>query len=257
VITEFILICNQWKTFSHSEVNVIEALIHGKVSSQIRRHEDILTSNVFGLLSYLDWHEGLGPWLSLACRIDNETIPPIQPAINFEFWPSLRLSENSICEPDVLIKCKDGRIIILECKLFSGPSGEPTPEEDSEVRGQLGKQWKALRREGWLSSGKTEDPTLNGSILYVTADWVMPKASMKRMIEEINIKENDKGLEKALYWISWRSLAGVLSLLQDRTDGPRGRIQNSLACLMKNMDLADFSGFLKPSAIQLSWVYRS
>lgn len=234
---------------------MIEAILHGKVSSHIRKQEDVLTSNVFGLLACLEWSFGLGPWLADSRRLDNALLGKASPG-RLVFWPSLVHPAGGRCEPDVVILPPErrGPVLFVECKLASGPSGLPTKAEGDEVRGQLGQQWQALCH-GWaredVEEGESETP---GRIVYLTRDWVMPRSTLVAMVKEIETKSGDFGLAKALYWLSWRHLNMVL----ERHPAPSAegrRIQDQLKRLMDHLDLCAFSGFSRPVPPRVSWNY--
>lgn len=234
---------------------MIQAILHGKGPRENRRSEDVLTSNVFGLLSCLDWSEGLGPWLAGARRLDGQLLGPIAPG-KLTFWPYLALpgEDEKHCEPDLLIEHDDGSAVFIECKLWSGASGQPTTTEDEEVRGQLGRQWRALRH-GW-SRDDAEGETRKGPglILYVTRDWRMPRETLGAMIREIEDKTGDPGLAGTLYWLSWRSLAHVLGTNPDPSTVGR-RLQAMLVTLLERMELVAFDGVRKPRTTSVSWTY--
>ncbi len=80
------------------------AELHGKISLEARRSEDVLTGAAFGLLTLLPPETSLVPWLRLACREDGASLdlPPIV-AAQATFWPSFEAADGGRCEPDVLL----------------------------------------------------------------------------------------------------------------------------------------------------------
>ena len=84
---------------------MLEALLHGKLSREQENMEDILTSNVFGLLRYLPPSDGLLQFLGMG-RMRDGRQPlanlPEDTTAEYEFWPWIKESGNG-CEPDVLL----------------------------------------------------------------------------------------------------------------------------------------------------------
>jgi hypothetical protein len=71
---------------------MLDALIKGKLSREQENMEDILTSNVFGLMKYLPPSEALIPFLKQA--EDPEGCKPFEDLSSeaeaeFEFWPTI------------------------------------------------------------------------------------------------------------------------------------------------------------------------
>jgi hypothetical protein len=108
---------------------MLHALLHGKLSREHENLEDVLTSNVFGILRYTDPRQALLPFLSSARSItgaDNPLLSLAEPlTTELEFWRRLAWS-GGVCEPDVLLRINsgDGRrwLIGIEIKFRSGKS---------------------------------------------------------------------------------------------------------------------------------------
>ena len=76
--------------------------------------EDILTSNVFGMLRYVQPQEGILKYLSLA--EDKDGKQPLkylnslnefpEQSIKYQYWPWWEESDSIGCEPDVVISIK-------------------------------------------------------------------------------------------------------------------------------------------------------
>lgn len=115
---------------------MIQAILRRKVDRRVRRSEDVLTSNVFGMLAALAPGDGLVPWFCEARRLDSVHLVDELTNHTYAFWPSLVLPDGRSCEPYLLLLPPNalGRVGFVECKMFSGPSGRPTPDEDLEVR---------------------------------------------------------------------------------------------------------------------------
>lgn len=84
---------------------MLEALIHGKMTSDQENTEDILTSNVFGVLKYVSPNRGLLSFLSMAVLPDGTSPFADLPATaEYEFWPWWKEADCIGCEPDVVIR---------------------------------------------------------------------------------------------------------------------------------------------------------
>jgi hypothetical protein len=242
---------------------MIAAIIKKKVPRKIRYSEDVITSNVFGFLEIMPYEQGLRPWLEQARTLDNGKleIPPLLDRAKMIFWPHLALSSGDFCEPDVclLLQGVDRTLILLiEAKFLSGPSGWPTgPSDLGEIRGQLGRQWDALQHwdPRWLPQGKAFAVK---EVLYITADWLMPKVTLDAMVNEIATKKNDGGsFRSSLFWLPWRSLS--IALKYSEHEGPATRM---LVEYLEEMGLGAFGGCPAPSDDwlhdkdhQISWRY--
>ena len=80
---------------------MLMALLRGKLSREQENLEDILTSNVFGLLKYLPPEEGLFPFLSHAQTLDGRR--PLEGAVpgakvEYQFWPWYAEEDCNACE---------------------------------------------------------------------------------------------------------------------------------------------------------------
>lgn len=232
---------------------MMHAILHGKVPSSITHSEDVVTATVFGALRYVGFERGLGPWLSLARRVDGVALA-VTGAWDVRFWPSLSHG-NAVVEPDVLLTptTKGLPTLLVECKLWSGPSGNPTPKEDAVVRGQLGRQWLALRSHlHAIGATQAGEPLTDGLIVYVTPDPVMPRATLDAMVSEIESKTAHRGLGERLYWLSWRSLHGLLGPPGDDLEG---RVVADLRAFLARYDFVACGPVRAPTAAVVRWSF--
>ncbi|MGF1628696.1 MAG: hypothetical protein ACFCUT_04445 [Kiloniellaceae bacterium] len=189
---------------------MIQALLRGKLSRDQENMEDILTSCVFGMLSYLPPDVGLIPFLSASEPVCG-TAPALEgPAaqVSYRFWPQLAEQRSAAadsadclpCEPDVLLELRksDGRLVyvLVEAKLWSGKSSWAS--EDYEApRDQLAREWDNLAR---LSAREGAEPLL----VYLTADFSAPLEEIRQSREEYLQKR--PGGAFACAWLSWRAI---------------------------------------------------
>ena len=135
--------------------------------------EDILTSNVFGLLKYVPAREGLLKYLALAEEKDGKQ-PLVylsseselaQESLKYEFWPWWEESNCKGCEPDVAISLKipgeQNLLVLIEAKYLSGKSSE-ADETTDKPNDQLATEWDNLYvRAGGLNN--------KPALIYLTA----------------------------------------------------------------------------------------
>src|ERR1039458_2574240 len=116
---------------------MLQALLRGKLSRDHEQIEDILTSNVFGLLKYsdpritLDFLErarllnGERPW-------DRSIFGSSGVSIDWDFWPWWAEARCIGCEPDVVLtlqgQCNVRLLVLIEAKLYAGKSSFAEPE---------------------------------------------------------------------------------------------------------------------------------
>ena len=225
---------------------MIQALLKGKLSADQENMEDILTSNVFGLLRYLPPEHGLLPFLAHASSHDGRKlempvpIPDVE--VDTEFWPPLAEQGCTRCEPDVLIRIAwpppDCRrfLVLVEAKYLSGKSSE-AEESSTEPCDQLAKEWgnveSLARREG-------REPVL----VYLTAAFGRPVEDILRAAENHHRKTNRTSLPFTCYWLSWRHLALVAESRADLdSSATASYILEDLGEMLNRFDLVFFGGF--------------
>lgn len=149
---------------------MIEALLHGKLSRDQENMEDTLTSNVFGLIKYVEPEQALFSFLAGAQDLSrSKPLTFLQQAscdfINYEFWPRWSEADCYGCEPDVVIRVHlkgDRRLVILiEAKYHSGKSSV-ADQELERPNDQLAREWDNLVH---LAQRERAQPIL----IYLTA----------------------------------------------------------------------------------------
>lgn len=220
------------------------ALIHGKLSSDQENMEDILTSNVFGVLKYLPPWDALVPFISKAKSTEGE-----QPLANLpkdvtaecEFWPWLQEPGCEGCEPDVLIRIggphSKKTLVLVEAKYRSGKSSDEG--EDERPNDQLAREWDNLKR---LAAREGAEPVL----IYLTTDFAYPAADIESSQHESMTKRGERG---RICWLSWRHLASVIS---------RGRhkMLEDLVAFLRRLNLTFFEGFSRIDLLRaIQWKF--
>ena len=137
---------------------MLQALLHGKLSREQENMEDILTSNVFGMMEYLKAKQELMSFLGKAQHINEagekeslcELLPSEPEDVKYDFWPNWSEEKCIPCEPDLVlrIRYKEGvsYIILVEAKYHSGKSSEASEDDrdDTPPYDQLAREWDNL-----------------------------------------------------------------------------------------------------------------
>ena len=213
---------------------MLEAFIHGKLSTEQENMEDMLTSCVFGGFKFIPPSAGVLPFLaqaihwrggpSVLSQLDSLEEPMVSD-IEYSFWPRLENPGCHPCEPDVLLKVKPTRqLILVEAKLHSGKSSEA--DDGRLPYDQLAREWDNLLHEAH---------DLEPILVFLTADRNLPRESIRDSVAEFQRKRKGK-LEPNIYWLSWQHLNQLGS-----TDS-RG-VLDSLRKLLGRLDLLAFSGW--------------
>lgn len=192
------------------------AEIHGKLSRENEKKEDILTSNVFSFFKYTDRSIFLYRFLrSLDLKIS------IEDAINAEFifWPNYADGT----EPDLVILVGD-YYLLIEAKYFSG-FGKKT----STKKNQLDREIK-----GGMDEARSLDKEFK--IIAVTAHYYKPSD----IAEDIPMEYHS-----CFQWINWQSIAFFIN--QTLENHPRMPAEmwlfaNDLYRLLVKKNLRNFEG---------------
>jgi len=216
--------------------------------------EDLLTSDVFGVLRYLPPKEGLIPILEDAINLQGErftlTIEEEPQTPIFDFWPNLNESI-----PDVMIKL-NRHIIIIEVKYKSGKSGHFNMEEETSVDIIESAKPDQLRRE-FLDLLDFKNQLVSLSLIYVTAHRVIPEDDIISGREAL-IATNGldfKGLyESKVFWLSWYKIREKIKFLMTITkDVYKKKILQDVEKLFfykgfRRFNGYPFNGFVTPFA---------
>ena len=200
--------------------------------------EDILTSNVFGLLKYVTPEEGLLNYLAFAEDEDgNQPLKYLgflhevsQDSISYDFWPWWEEPNCYGCEPDVVISLKISAqkklLMLIEAKYLSGKSSEADESYDIPTD-QLAREWDNLSVR---SNKSNECPVL----IYLTAHYAYPYQDINDAISEFREKRPNS-VNPIIYWLSWRHLFELCKT----TANP---ILKDLILLLERLNLKFFNG---------------
>ena len=229
---------------------MLQALFNGKLSREQENMEDILTSNVFGLLKYVPTCEGLLKYLALA--EDKDGKQPLdylssvselaQESINYEFWPWWEESNCKGCEPDVAISLKipgkHNLLVLIEAKYLSGKSSK-ADETTDKPNDQLAREWDNLG----VRAGLNNKPVL----IYLTAHYIYPHQDIEEAKNELR-KKRPNGGDFAIYWLSWRHL-------YESCEDTGNPILNDLILLLERLGLKFFYG-VKLEDVHIPWSFE-
>ena len=213
--------------------------------------EDILTSNVFGLLRYVRPQEGIMKYLSLAEDEDRKRpleslsflseVP--QDSIEYEFWPWWEESDCIGCEPDVVISLKipdkKDLLVLIEAKYLSGKSSEADESYDTPTD-QLAREWDNLS----VKANKLDDCPV---LIYLTAHYAYPVQDINDAISEFR-KKRPNGAKPVIYWLSWRHLTTVC-------ESSHHPILNDIKLLLDRLGLTFFDG-IALDYVNIPWSFE-
>lgn len=132
---------------------MLQAELYGKLPTDASKSEDVLTSNVFGIMKNCDRDSFFKPWLeSIGLKIPTEDIEKAK----FSFWPKFE----DRTEPDIVIDMPN-YFIVIEAKYLSN----------------LGSDETQLSRE--ISQGLKEAKGRNFLLICITSDIDYPEVLPK------------------------------------------------------------------------------
>ena len=223
---------------------MLQAILRGKLSRDHEQIEDILTSNVFGLLRYED-HRIVLEWLGRARLVDGRgaldcaLLPIDQISIAWEFWPSWSEEGCVACEPDVVLTVsvpgKPPMHVLIEAKLNSGKSSQA--DDGYAPADQLAREWDNL-----VARSRADGARL--VLIYLTSHFSLPRSEIEASTREFRSK---RGADPVIAWLSWRELSTIL----DRH--PQGLIRRDLALLLERMGLTYFEGVAPLPPEKIRW----
>lgn len=232
----------------------IHKLSKGGREAQAVLLEDILTSDVFGLMSYFPYDLLLQPFLEQV-KLNNPhanfSVPSEEP-LEVSFWKNIgwpeslpNLSRDSI-EPDVLLKWND-MILMVEAKFISRTDLEELLREFliSAAEVQPRQKFFLLLMDKNLSPPSVPYP--KDSTKITVPDYI------KYRIQELNLAEtfSSETVSSSLLWINWQSFYVLVEkLLQNQMSdrmievGQMGkRILGDLLLILERKGLIPFEAF--------------
>lgn len=231
------------------------AELHGKLSegsSSLERREDILTSNVFQSIKYLEAKFGIIPILNSIFKDNKISLQLDQNenwSVEYFFWPEGIERKR---EPDLLIYLQsetENYIIVVEAKYHSGPSNREEFEDETEIPhgNQLSDQFIDLLKRRYRIGAKNitfECPLHNCYLLYMTMNNAKPRYDIDSAIEQFqkNKSTSKIAIKDHLIWTNWTKIWSVLSS-KPIESFPQNLIRNDLLALLEQKGFKEFSGF--------------
>jgi hypothetical protein len=228
---------------------LIQAFVHGKLSREQENIEDLVTSTVFGLLSYLPPQVGILPFLAVSQSIEGArplaflADPSNLVTVEYEFWPHWQESECIGCEPDVVLRLQsqDGQklMVLVEAKYQSVKSSY-AESGDERPNDQLAREWNNLIQ---VANREHAEPYL----VYFTAAIGVPRREIGA-IAEFRKKRRSAKLPR-LMALSWRQIPEVFG-------DAREPMLGDLCRLAQRLEFSFFRGFQYfDRAIHWSWTF--
>jgi len=226
--------------------------INGKPTTILS--EDLLTSDIFGCCSFLEYEDLLKDILREAIHFNSEShfSPPDSVCSDdYIFWPRFQTGESKQTEPDVLIVLrhsdKECSLVLIESKYNSGKSSEADYDMDV-ITDQLARELLILEDEKIHRQSPTLSNTIvkSKALIYVTADDTMPKDSMNQSADEFVKKTKYYQSKKAIaiYWLPWWKIESLIrsKKLIDSTNISKYRIIRHVWDVLSVRGLRRFNG---------------
>jgi hypothetical protein len=226
---------------------LIHAELHGKLP-EIENLEDALTSNVFGLISYLPFQECLLKILEKTKDYTKERNNIINNNKNLNnytkckiiFWPQ----SSEFGEPDIVIIVEDRLLFVVEVKYLSSKS-DASKENDQLMR--YFKAFSSPENRNTFSSIQDFNGTFEG-LIYLTN--LEQKNEVEQSITYIE-KELPVSSRNRIYELRWKD---ILNAVQDIKKEEYGKIIADLKDLLEKKNFLEFEGISNmPKDISLNW----
>lgn len=223
---------------------MLTAILHNKLRPDEERMEDLLTAQVLGAASYLPPAACWVPLVASAQTLRGEPldVPPMPEDVEVRFWPRWRHGDGRVTEPDVVLRWP-GALVVLEAKYLSGKSST-TDEERRVVTDQLSRQLVLARREG-AAEGRA------WGVLYLTADPVCPRDSLKASIREVATKAGEDDTDR-LAWASWTVIRDGFAAWQPSRPGD-SRLARDLVGYLTRLGFGRFAGVRTHTPVPPPW----
>lgn len=201
---------------------MLQAELHNKDSSKalIKDMEDILTSNVFGVLKNVDGYF-IGEVLKRILGIKW----PRKEAFEILFWSAeykRHYDKNFSSEPDCIIKTKKN-IILMEAKYHSDFGVDLI--SGIEDRNQLRREFALLRHMKNITG-------FQDYLLIVTEDLFEPVERIQKQFGSMKKPPN-------VYWTSWQE---INSILKEAVESYDNKCKYSLLWIKELIELLDYKG---------------
>lgn len=217
--------------------------------------EDLLTSDILGCCSFLNYEELLKCVLKEATHFDDrKKLVVNEPVLSdqYIFWPMVKTGR-ARTEPDVIIilhhpenKCT---LILIEAKYNSGKSSEADYNVD-DVTDQLARELRIIEEQQLSAqlSGIEGKEIISKALVYVTADDIIPQKSLSDSASEFMKKARGANykitMELPLYWLPWWKIESIATKAEHCKfeDKTKNRIIRHIKDVLQTKKLSRFSG---------------
>jgi hypothetical protein len=207
---------------------MLQAELHNKDSTQslMKDMEDVLTSNVFGVLKNID------PYFLKHILQKRIGVDLTDEELIMEFWPSYKnLSGRLASEPDCIIRSQHV-LIVIEAK-YNSTFGQDSFSLDGEYD-QLKREYRLLEEMFRHYPSRY--------LVTVTADYICPE---KSIVQQFRGEEFRDTIPDNLKWLSWYQIYTDLeeAVKQYRTCQYSKQWIHELLRLLRKKNLKGFTGF--------------
>jgi hypothetical protein len=229
---------------------MLQAMLHGKLTRQEEQMEDLLTSNVLGLLKYMPPEMVLIPFLSqaknpLSGMTLHEWLKDTVGIKLWKFWPRISAYDSKPCEPDVeiIFRNRDETLtwLLIEAKYSSGKSS-------LEIKGEYSPNDQLAREFDNLRTICEEEGVVKYGVIYLTADFCCPIEDLQESSREYEEKRQTK---PHLFWLSWRGLYEFL-ISEGARDAP---ISSDLQQLLLYLELVRYRKLRFEELNTIGWTF--
>ena len=224
--------------------------IHKKPTST--QSEDLLTSDIFGCCSFLQFDDlmkyVLGEAVHFTLYTNFECIKPVI-RDTYHFWHRFQTG-NRQTEPDLFVVLwhsdKDCSLVLIESKYNSGKSSEAS-DIDGEITDQLARELSIIEsKEIYTQIPELKDANvISNTLFYVTADDIIPRKSMKISAKEyFNETNHYRSIEEIpIYWLPWWKIENFSrKLISSQNDVNKHRVIKHVWEVLTHKKLSRYNG---------------
>lgn len=214
--------------------------------------EDLLTSDIFGCCSFLQYDDLMKYVLGEAIHFTLYTYFECLETVirdTYYFWPRFQTG-NKQTEPDLFVVLwhsdKDCSLVLIESKYNSGKSSEAS-DSDEEITDQLARELSIIEsKEIYTQIPELIDANvISNTLFYVTADDIIPKESMKMSAKEYFNKTNNYRSIKEIpiYWLPWWKIENCSrKLISNQNDVNKYRVIKHVWEVLTYKKLSRYNG---------------
>ena len=214
--------------------------------------EDLLTSDIFGCCSFLQYDDlmkyVLGEAVHFASHTNFECLETVI-RDTYYFWPRFQTG-NTQTEPDLFVVLwhsdKECSLVLIESKYNSGKSSEAS-DIDKEITDQLARELSIIEsKEIYTQISELIDANvISNTLFYVIADNIIPRESMRKSAKEyFNKTNNYRSIEEMpIYWLPWWKIENFSrKLISSQNDVNKHRVIKHVWEVLTYKKLSRYNG---------------